>query len=241
MAGIGTIGGGATPFAVRPPGNPVAFNGRKPSGVLGTRAGLGESNSVSVGPGTAAPIENNADSGVRAQAGLRELTADEQREVQALKRRDAEVRRHEQAHVAAAGRYAQGGPQYEFTTGPDGRPYATGGHVRIDVSPANTPEATLQKARTVRRAALAPAEPSAEDRAVAAEASQLEREAQREIREARQAEDGGEPGTPSVGPAQVPGALHPPPAVSRREISEYIPDGGGASAISGTRRLDVQA
>ncbi len=115
-----------------------------------------------------------------------ELTEEEQVEVQELKQRDREVRQHEQAHVAAGGQYVQGGPSYEFTTGPDGRRYATGGEVSISVSPERTPEASLRKARIVRRAALAPAEPSAQDRRVAAQASQLEARARREIAEARQ-------------------------------------------------------
>ena len=40
--------------------------------------------------------------------GKSELTEDEQREVEELQQRDREVRRHEQAHKAAAGRYASG-------------------------------------------------------------------------------------------------------------------------------------
>jgi len=133
-----------------------------------------------------------------------ELTDEERQEVRELQQRDREVRQHEQAHVAAAGRYANGGPQYAFTTGPDGRRYATSGEVSIDTSPARTPEATIQKAQVIRRAALAPAEPSAQDRRVAAEASQLEASARRELREAQRNPEG-DPGQPSVGPAAIGG------------------------------------
>jgi|GEM_PF-4366859 len=63
-----------------------------------------------------------------------ELTEQEQREVQELKTRDREVRQHEQAHMAAAGGHARGGPSYEYTTGPDNRRYAIGGEVSIDTS-----------------------------------------------------------------------------------------------------------
>ena len=86
------------------------------------------------------------------------LSSDTERaaEIRKLAARDREVRAHEQAHLAAAGRYAAGGASYQFTTGPDGRPYATGGEVPIDVSKVpGDPDATLVKAQAVRRAALA--------------------------------------------------------------------------------------
>ncbi len=103
------------------------------------------------------------------------------REVEDLKTKDAKVRAHEQAHVAAAGPYAKGSPHYEYVTGPDGKRYAVGGEVEIDTSPIpNDPDATVRKAETVKRAALAPADPSAQDRRVAAEADQMERQAQTE-------------------------------------------------------------
>lgn len=100
---------------------------------------------------------------------------------------DREVRSHEQAHLAAAGRYARSAPSYEYVTGPDGRYYAVGGEVSIDISSVpGDPEATIQKAQTVRAAALAPADPSSQDRAVAAAATQLEAQASTELREAQQ-------------------------------------------------------
>ena len=51
-----------------------------------------------------------------------------------LKHRDREVRLHEQKHMSAAGPLAKGGPTYEYAIGPDGKPYAIGGKVRIDTS-----------------------------------------------------------------------------------------------------------
>lgn len=105
----------------------------------------------------------------------------EEREVQQLRHRDAEVRAHEQAHAAAGGSHA-GRPTYEFEQGPDGRRYAVAGEVQIDVAPVpDDPQATIEKMRTVRRAALAPAEPSPQDRRVAAEASRNEADARREL------------------------------------------------------------
>ena len=111
-----------------------------------------------------------------------ELSEEEQAEVEKLRDRDREVRAHEQAHVAAAGPYSRGGPKYEYERGPDSRRYAVGGEVSIDTSAVEgDPEATIQKAQVVKRAALAPAEPSSQDRQVAAEASRMEAEARREI------------------------------------------------------------
>lgn len=118
----------------------------------------------------------------------KELSQDEVKEVQKLKDRDREVRAHEQAHVAAGGQHIRGGIKYDYQKGPDGKSYAVGGHVDIDVSEAESPEATVTKMQQVKRAALAPAEPSGADRAVAAAASQKEQQARTEILENRQTE-----------------------------------------------------
>lgn len=121
--------------------------------------------------------------------GGEELTESEQREVQELKARDREVRAHEQAHLAAAGPYARGGIQYTYERGPDRQQYAVGGQVSVDTSKVSgDPEATLRKAETLRRAALAPANPSSQDRSVAAEASRMAAEARAEIAEQRREE-----------------------------------------------------
>jgi hypothetical protein len=111
-----------------------------------------------------------------------QLTEEERRILNQLKARDAEVRAHEAAHLAAAGPHAKGAPTFEFETGPDGRQYATGGEVSIDTSPVpGDPEATARKAQTIKRAALAPREPSGQDRQVAAQAAQLEAQARQQI------------------------------------------------------------
>ena len=103
-----------------------------------------------------------------------------------LRARDTEVRQHERAHLAAAGSLARGGAQLDFVTGPDGRQYAVGGEVSLDTSPVpNDPEATIQKAQTVRRAALAPAQPSSQDQRVAAQATQMEFAARTELSQER--------------------------------------------------------
>jgi SprA-related family len=109
------------------------------------------------------------------------ISEQELRELQTLKRRDAEVRAHEQAHLAAAGQYARGGASFSFERGPDGASYAVGGQVDIDLSNERTPEDTVRKMQTVRRAALAPLSPSAADRSIAARAAVMESQARQEL------------------------------------------------------------
>ena len=105
----------------------------------------------------------------------------EQQQIKELKARDTEVRTHEQAHAAVGGQYA-GSPSYEYQRGPDGTNYAVGGEVPIDVGVINgDPQATIDKMQTVRAAALAPAEPSGADRAIAADATQKMAAAQAEL------------------------------------------------------------
>lgn len=101
-----------------------------------------------------------------------ELTPDEEREVADLQKRDREVRAHEAAHKAAAGSLSSGSASFSFTTGPDGKRYATSGEVSIDTSAVSgDAEATVRKMQQVRAAALAPASPSSQDRKVAAQAT----------------------------------------------------------------------
>lgn len=115
------------------------------------------------------------------QSNPNELSEAEQKQVQELKQLDQEVRAHEQAHKTVGGPYA-GEIQFETQTGPDGREYAIGGEVAIDASPiSGNPEATIRKMDIVIRAALAPAEPSPQDRAVAAQAQAQRTEAQAEL------------------------------------------------------------
>lgn len=151
--------------------------------------------SASAGTG-AAPRSATTDSGAEREQGEgeqgesdlrasleRQRQIEEQQQIRELSRRDREVRQHEQAHAAIGGRYA-GAPSYEFERGPDGVSYAVSGEVPIDTSKIpNDPEATLQKAQQIRRAAYAPAEPSDTDRRVAAEASRIEAEARAELRQ----------------------------------------------------------
>ncbi|WP_052729295.1 putative metalloprotease CJM1_0395 family protein [Chromobacterium vaccinii] len=100
----------------------------------------------------------------------------QQKEVEDLRSRDVDVRRHEAAHQAAGGALA-GAASFTYQQGPDGKQYAIGGEVPIRLSQGSTPQETIQNAQTVRAAALAPSDPSGQDRAVAAEASQMEQQA----------------------------------------------------------------
>jgi hypothetical protein len=112
------------------------------------------------------------------QAGVSSLSAEEEELVRQLSEQDRQVRTHEMAHYAAGGGLVRGGPNYSFRTGPDGKRYAVSGEVSIDVSPVrNDPKATLQKATRVRAAALAPADPSPQDRQVAAQADRMAQQA----------------------------------------------------------------
>ncbi|MGH1372717.1 MAG: putative metalloprotease CJM1_0395 family protein [Cellvibrionaceae bacterium] len=116
-----------------------------------------------------------------------EQQAKDQQVIQQLAERDREVRAHEQAHAAVGGQLA-GSPSYTFERGPDGVSYAVGGEVSISsgVVPGD-PEATLANARIVQQAALAPADPSPQDRRVAADAAQVQQQAIQDI--AQQAQE----------------------------------------------------
>lgn len=120
-----------------------------------------------------------------------ELSQEDQQRVAELVSTDRKVRAHEQAHASVGGRYA-GAPSYDFERGPDGLAYAVGGEVSIDASPvANDPEATLSKMDIVQRAALAPADPSAQDRQVAARAAGHAAQARVDLARLRLEEAGG--------------------------------------------------
>lgn len=144
-----------------------------------------------------------------------ELSQDEKRVVEKLRQRDAEVRRHEQAHVAAAGSHVLGSPSYTYQVGPDGQRYAIGGEVQIDLSPVpGDPEATVQKAQQLQQAALAPSNPSATDRQVAMLASRMAREALQEMSKerteaAKEQEESENSSSSQAAKASLLPALHP--------------------------------
>ncbi len=158
MSGV-SFGAGAMP-------EPRLARAPEPGAVQGPQAvGAAEyrpaesSERVSEAPATAELSEDGGE----------ELSADQQKQVQELKARDAEVRAHEAAHQAAGGGLT-GQASFTFQTGPDGRQYAVGGEVSVDTGGGSSPGDTISKMQRVISAALAPASPSAPDQAVAAKA-----------------------------------------------------------------------
>lgn len=100
----------------------------------------------------------------------REAKKDEQ--VDELEQIQREVIAHEAAHQAAAGEFG-GGVSYTYTEGPDGKRYITGGEVPIRLKQGATPEETIRNMQKVQAAANAPADPSGQDRQVAAKAAAI--------------------------------------------------------------------
>ncbi len=195
---------GAAPIGVRRPPIPDALRpnvGQQPveqPARVSRDAGVsGFSNQQSNLAGSSAVVvqiseSNGSNTSRSANSEGSQLSEEEQEQVQELKERDREVRAHEQAHAAVGGPYASA-PSYEFVRGPDGVQYAVAGQVQIDSAPIpGDPEATISKLETVQRAALAPAEPSGQDRAVAAEAAKGLVEARAELQVQRAEERSGE-------------------------------------------------
>lgn len=112
----------------------------------------------------------------------KELDEKEKAELERLKERDKEVKKHEEAHKRASGGLLTVGPTYEYKVGPDGKKYAVSGDVQIDIAEVKgNPEATLQKAQQIKRAALAPEQPSPQDKRIAAKAVEMELQAKQEL------------------------------------------------------------
>lgn len=111
-----------------------------------------------------------------------QLTEADLARIRQLSLQDSQVRLNEEAHVRVGGQYA-GSPSYDFETGPDNRQYAISGEVSFNDTPiAGNPEATIRKLSIVKKAALAPAEPSTQDRAIASKASNGITQAQAQLR-----------------------------------------------------------
>lgn len=129
---------------------------------------------------TAQQIKESAQKAAEQQSNKREKDMQIQQESMKLKRIEENVKMHEMAHMAAGGGLA-GSPSFEYQTGPDGRQYIVGGEVPIVIKEGRTPEETVMLMEQVRAAALAPAEPSSADRAVAAKAAAIAMKAQQEM------------------------------------------------------------
>jgi hypothetical protein len=106
---------------------------------------------------------------------------EEARVISELRSRDKEVRAHEAAHAAVGGIHT-GSPNFSYEQGPDGKRYAVGGEVSVDLSSVSgDPRATIVKMQKVHAAALAPVNPSIQDTRVASIAAQTILQSQSEL------------------------------------------------------------
>jgi hypothetical protein len=180
------------------------------SGSEGNASPAGAGRAESVGQGEKA--EDRPAGTAKGPAG-EPLSQGERLEVAKLVQLDTKVKNHEMAHLAAAGPYARSGANFQYAKGPDGKRYAVAGEVSIDTARESTPAATISKMQTVRAAALAPADPSPQDRKVAASASVAITQASHELQmvrleQAKSAMEVEEAGGAPVGsgPEEGPGA-----------------------------------
>ena len=174
----------------------------------------------------------------------RKLTPEQQQVVRRLEARDTDVRAHEAAHQAAA-KGLGGAASFSYDTGPDGKRYAVGGEVPVELKAGRTPEETISNAQTVRSAALAPADPSSQDLAVAAQATQMEAAARQEQVQRRSDDqkdaprsgqggdnDGGVDGKPAAGRQRdVTGSEHDPLKIFSALKAERSRDPGRSSHL----------
>lgn len=86
---------------------------------------------------------------------------DYERVLSRYKQSDAQIRLHEQTHSAASS-YAST-PDYDYSVGPDGKLYATGGEVRVDTSIPKDKEAAAHKLSEIDNISSAPNDLSAAD------------------------------------------------------------------------------
>lgn len=120
-------------------------------------------------------------SGTGSVEASRTASPSDRAEIALLQQIDRRVRDHERAHLAAGDGVVRGGASFTYTRGPDGKNYAIAGEVPIDTSPGRTPEETVDKAAAIERAALAPADPSSQDRRIAGQARGMGAEAALEV------------------------------------------------------------
>lgn len=231
-----------SPTSRAEPTRPVAAGSAAPDTAVGqssTGAGLEKADTAPIVPVAGSAEGQGVGADPREAAARQEVAGKEsqlelveQAEIRQLAARDREVRAHEQAHMAVGGQYA-GGVSYDYSRGPDGRLYATGGSVSIDISPVSgDPAATITKMQQVQRAALAPAEPSGQDRAVAAQAAQLIAQARAEIASTSGPESASS-ATPDSGGQ---GSEASAEAVSR---AEPVPVATGVRELATYRQIDA--
>lgn len=154
---------------------PASVRGAKATEKAGEKAVLEPSEDIRAANSTGVVVHISAEGASRVEQDQALL------KIRALQQRDREVRAHEHAHAAVGG-HLTGAPSYEFVRGPDGRNYAVAGEVSVR-SPvvSGDPEKTLRQAERVMRAALAPADPSGQDRKIAAAAARAAQDARLEL------------------------------------------------------------
>ncbi|MCR5347695.1 MAG: hypothetical protein K6E38_07950 [Fretibacterium sp.] len=175
---------------------------------------------------------DSADKG-KNSAGSSDLSEEQEAQVREMTRTEREVIAHEAAHQAAAGAFG-GGVSYSYTQGPDGKSYITGGEVPIQLKSGSTPEETLRNMQQVQRAALAPADPSGQDRRVAAKAAAMATQAQQEIAAKRGSSDENREGVTEV-------ARGTPVADAKKPQEEDPAKNGVASIVASIKEAQVQA
>ncbi len=107
--------------------------------------------------------------------------SNKQKAIEQLKSRDKEVRIHEMSHSTNPELIKIGSAQFDYTIGPDGKAYATGGRVTLSTGSSKTPEEALAKAEALKRASMAPGEPSSQDFQALNAAQSMEYEARNQI------------------------------------------------------------
>lgn len=93
-------------------------------------------------------------------------------EIKRMKSWEDHVVAHERMHMLAGGG-AVGAPSYVYKMGPDGKMYITGGEVTLYVPKAATLEGSEVALQNLKKAALAPSDPSPKDMAAAAMATAI--------------------------------------------------------------------
>ncbi|MGB3750737.1 MAG: putative metalloprotease CJM1_0395 family protein [Arcobacteraceae bacterium] len=91
------------------------------------------------------------------------------RVVEKFRKKDAEIRTHEQVHASIGNTTTP--ISYSYQQGPDGKMYAIGGSVRFDTSIPNDPKAASFKLDMLQKAAAGPAQMSGADGSIASQSN----------------------------------------------------------------------
>jgi hypothetical protein len=162
------------------------------------------------------------------QASIDGLTQAQRDQVTELAQRDREVHTHEAAHQAAGGGLV-GAASYSYQEGPDGRSYAIGGECPIQIPASDNPAEMIDIAQRVRAAALAPANPSGQDLAVANAAVQMEAQARQALAQQAAQQEQAQPASPAGQSSTPAEAQAQPSEASTAEDQSVAADPGTAN------------